>query len=100
MLAKHVPTTLKTPTGWQLQMVPAMEVSLKFNLNLNADPIVNVKLVKDVWMEYVLTNVLQSPVLHLQLVLMVNALFQLHQYLNAESMVNVKLDKVVLMEFV
>lgn len=53
LLVKHVPTTLKTPTGWQLLMVPAMEVNLKFNLNLNADQIANVKLVKDVWMEYV-----------------------------------------------
>ena len=41
----------------------------------------NVKLDKDVLMEYVLTNVQQFYALPPQHVLMVNALFQIHQIL-------------------
>lgn len=78
-LAKHAQITFKTPTGSQLQMEHVVVMSRKFNQSQNVDQTVNAKPVKDVLMEYVSINVLQSHVLLLRHVLMVNALFQLHQ---------------------
>ena len=51
----------------------------KFNQNPHANQTINVNLVKDVLMDYVLINALQSHALLLRHVLMVNVPFKLHQ---------------------